>query len=88
MKRNFVSGYVRRVSRIAVVVLALCLIVSSFPGLAKVKAAATPITVYATDALPQTFYGYGAQFDPYIGSDRVIDPLTTAQWNTVLSRAD
>ncbi|MRN56733.1 hypothetical protein [Paenibacillus monticola] len=92
MKHYHVNGYINRSyfsNRLGIIFIVLCLVVSSFFIPSKVKAAGvTPVTVYADDALPQTFYGYGAQFDPYIGSDRVIDPLTAAQWNTVLSRVD
>ncbi|OAS24549.1 S-layer homology domain-containing protein [Paenibacillus oryzisoli] len=92
MKQNFSNGYLMKSylpNKLAVIITVLCLVISSLLSPSKVKAAeVTPVTVYATDALPQTFYGFGAQFDPYVGSDRVVDPLTTEQWNTVMSRAD
>ncbi|CAM4226214.1 uncharacterized protein YjdB [Paenibacillus endophyticus] len=51
-------------------------------------AAAENVTVYAADALQQPFYGFGTQFDPYVGSNRIISPLSDEQWDQVMTRAE
>ncbi len=76
----------KKVKFLAVFLAGVLLAGNSFTAL-KVNAA-TQVTVYSNyNVKAGYFQGLGAQFDPYIGSDKLVDALGD-KWDTVLTRVN